>query len=833
MAPKTPKGCLSALSLFLMPESRFSSCVSRFAAPAFLILLVTAFFWEAALLRRTFFYLDIGLQHYPCRHFLAEQWKQGRWPLWCPEILGGYPLFAEGQAGAAYPLNLAIYPFLKTWAAMNVSIVLHYALAAVGVFLLLRLWVGRWAAVFGAMALALNGWSVSHLIHVPSICAAAWMPLAFYFLERVFREGKTRDIALCALCLAMPFLAMHTQVALYTCLAAFSYVVFRTALQWHQGNRGTAARAALAGGALFLIAFGFAAVQILPTREFLQNSDRGKDLGYEFLTYGSLPPPLLALFLMPRLLGSRGNATDWLAGPDFPFHEMNFYMGLLPLFLAVFALAKRRDAPTLFFALLLALSGLFMLGKYTPFYRIHEFLPVFNRLRMPCRYAYLALFSLSVLAGLGLDELMRPGAGELHGKARMGRKGILAGIAVAIFLPLATGLWTYGSFTAPSAEFLERLRTELLGDGLRGILFLVLSAAVLILFSNSGNPKSCFPALLVLISALDLWTANRRLNPTIEPAYYEEPPKTAQWLLKSVGVWEYGSMGVKETQDQSSPPPTPPHSYTPLLPHSHMLPFRSYDFDRREDPTGVPGWEFQWPYFELRERLNGCLSMSYGVTSFGGLVALRVERWWAFETGISANRLGVMAVRYVVGKPPRDTEFFRELSAGTPVPIYENLKAAPRAFFAQQAIRFSDMAALVQTLESPEFDPRTTVLLEDPEAPEAPMAPQKGLVRFRADEPDQVVLEVESDTPAYLVLADTWFPGWSATIDERPTAIYRANFFARAVYVPHGQHVVKFLYRPMSFRYGAITSIICILCCVWGCLVARKTTLFPNPRGPS
>jgi hypothetical protein len=247
----------------------------------------------------------------------------------------------------------------------------------------------------------------------------------------------------------------------------------------------------------------------------------------------------------------------------------------------------------------------------------------------------------------------------------------------------------------------------------------------------------------------------------------------------------------------------------------------------------VPGWEFQWPYFDLRERLNGCLPMNYGVASFSGLVALRTQRWWAFETGIGANRLGVMAVRYVVGKPPRDPEFFREIPAGTPVPIYENLKAAPRAFLAREALRFPDMAALVQTLESPEFDPRTTVLLEEPEAPAAPRSPQKSLVRFLADEPDRVVLEVETDAPAYLVLADTWFPGWSATIDERPTAIYRANFFVRAVYVPDGRHVVKFLYRPESFRYGAIISLICILCCVLGCWVARKTSLFPNPRGPS
>jgi len=191
-----------------IPKSRY---VLRFTPIAFLILLVAGFFWEATLLRRTFFQLDLAIHNYPFRHFFAEQWKLGRYPRWCPQILGGYPLFAEGQSGAAYPLNLLLCPFLKTWVAMNLSIVLHYALAAVGMYLLLRLWAGRWGAVLGAICYALNGWMVSHLIHLNAVSAAAWIPLAFYFVERAFREGKSGNILLAALALAMPWLAGHAQ----------------------------------------------------------------------------------------------------------------------------------------------------------------------------------------------------------------------------------------------------------------------------------------------------------------------------------------------------------------------------------------------------------------------------------------------------------------------------------------------------------------------------------------------------------------------------------------------------------------------------------------------
>jgi len=788
-----------------MPRSRITHYALRPAPLAFLFLLVAAFFWEATLLRRTFFHLDIALQNYPLRHFFAEQWKLGRWPLWCPQILGGFPLLAEGQAGAAYLPNLLLYPFLKTWVALNLSVILHYALAAVGMFLLLRLWTGPWGAALAALCYALNGWMVGHLIHLNALSAAAWIPLVFYFLERTFRRGTAWNLLCAAAAVAMPFLAGHVQVALYACLAVTLFVIFRMALEWRGGHRGAAGRTAIVGVILFLFAFGLAAIQILPSRELLQHSDRSGALSYDLLTHGSVPPSLLALFFMPRLFGSQGNATHWLSGQiDAPFHELNFYLGLLPLLLAALALIRRRDPPTFFFAILLALSGLFMLGKYSPFYRLHQLVPVFDRLRMPGRYAYLVVFSLAALAGLGFDRLI-PSGKEEDGKKTTTLKVLLAFAVVAVLLPLAVGLGAYRSFHASpnfSSELAVRLRKELLFDGIRSICFLALSAGLLAAFPAIRQEKrKWLAALAVLVVICDLWSTNRQLSPTIEPAYYEEPPATAKWL------------GYQGEEDER--PGT-------------FLNFRIYDFDRRKHPSGATGWQFRNPYFEDRETLNGCLPMSYGLASLNGHVGLYVDRWWAFGQGITANRLGTMAVRYVIGEPPRDQEWFRKIPTETPVPIYENLKAAPRAFLAKQAIPFSSMVELVTTLESPEFDPRTTVLLEDPKAPPAQQARPEGRVQFRQDDPDEIILEVESNGAAYLVLADTFFPGWLAAIDGRPTPIYRANFFARAIHVPSGEHVITFRYRPMSFRLGAwITAVFSFLGLV-GCLLYRRRTPFQS-----
>ena len=57
--------------------------------------------------------------------------------------------------------------------------------------------------------------------------------------------------------------------------------------------------------------------------------------------------------------------------------------------------------------------------------------------------------------------------------------------------------------------------------------------------------------------------------------------------------------------------------------------------------------------------------------------------------------------------------------------------------------------------------------------------------------------------PGYLVLTDTYYPGWQATVDGTPVEILPANHAFRAVPLDSGEHRVVFEYDPLSFRLGA------------------------------
>ena len=129
--------------------------------------------------------------------------------------------------------------------------------------------------------------------------------------------------------------------------------------------------------------------------------------------------------------------------------------------------------------------------------------------------------------------------------------------------------------------------------------------------------------------------------------------------------------------------------------------------------------------------------------------------------------------------------------------------ALPRAFVVFRVRACVDDASGLQLIHSGAIDFRDEAILAECDA--APVAGSGGRVRTAAVRHytcDRVVIETVTDAPGYLVLTDTWFPGWYATVDGVAQAIRRANHALRAVWVPAGRHTVEFRYAPHSVRTG-------------------------------
>ncbi len=73
-------------------------------------------------------------------------------------------------------------------------------------------------------------------------------------------------------------------------------------------------------------------------------------------------------------------------------------------------------------------------------------------------------------------------------------------------------------------------------------------------------------------------------------------------------------------------------------------------------------------------------------------------------------------------------------------------------------------------------------------------------------EPNYVEIEAVVGESKFLILSDTYYPGWKAHVDGKIDKIYRADYILRAVYLKPGKHIVKFTYDPFSFKIGMLIS---------------------------
>jgi len=91
-----------------------------------------------------------------------------------------------------------------------------------------------------------------------------------------------------------------------------------------------------------------------------------------------------------------------------------------------------------------------------------------------------------------------------------------------------------------------------------------------------------------------------------------------------------------------------------------------------------------------------------------------------------------------------------------------------------------------------------------------------GTCRIVRDGPVCVEIAVSADRPGRLILADAFYPGWLAWTDGvesdiEPVPLLGSAVTCRMVRMPAGEHVVRFAYRPRSFRRGAANSLVTAL----------------------
>ncbi|UCD58672.1 MAG: YfhO family protein, partial [Candidatus Hydrogenedentota bacterium] len=235
--------------------------------------------------------------------------------------------------------------------------------------------------------------------------------------------------------------------------------------------------------------------------------------------------------------------------------------------------------------------------------------------------------------------------------------------------------------------------------------------------------------------------------------------------------------------------------------------------------------------------LPPALSGVFGLYDLGNFNAVCVRRYTDFfrmyftplnestikmlrQEGDKADMLDLCNVKYILTAGYLNG-LSESLAYDEEIKIYENPGYFPRAFLADRAIWVPHVREVFETLESGVIDLKRTVVLESSEphpaesvAVEHPVTPV-GDAEITEYRENQVRIRTRTSSGSYLVLLDTFYPGWKAYVDGTPTKIMPAYYLFRAVRVPAGQHEVVFKYSPVSYKIGVLISLLGLFGTIW------------------
>lgn len=84
--------------------------------------------------------------------------------------------------------------------------------------------------------------------------------------------------------------------------------------------------------------------------------------------------------------------------------------------------------------------------------------------------------------------------------------------------------------------------------------------------------------------------------------------------------------------------------------------------------------------------------------------------------------------------------------------------------------------------------------------------------------PQTQTFQIKCSEDSTIVATELMFPGWVVRVDgEEAEAVHFEHRF-RGVNVPAGSHTVEWTYEPQSFRWGAVLSLLALLCCLGLCI---------------
>lgn len=742
---------------------------------------------------------------YAFRHWLAEQWKAtGHIPLWNPEIFGGLPFVAGMHGDIFYPTSW-LRLVLPTHIAMDLGFSVHYVLAGLFVYLLLRRLKVSWAgAVTGGFAYQLAG-PLASLVspgHDGKLFVSALLPLALIALVMAIRERRWEGYGLLALTVGLGILSPHYQMVYYMLLVAGLFALYLAfGAEDHPAPREAGIMLGVALGAV-LLGFGVGTIQLLPFYHYIPFSPRAVSYGgFEQATSYAVPWQHVPEFFLAGFAGSQG--TYW--GPNFLKYHSE-YLGLTVIALAAFgALASERRRLVWWLGGIGLLFLLIGLGASTPFYRVWwSVMPLVKQTRAPGMAMFAVAFVLSVFAAFAVERLeRREGGGASRWWMGIGAAVLLLGLAggwAGFARSLAEGL--------PPSQYVDHVEAVRQAASAIGAGAAVSGLALLLLglvtwaWTRGRLPVAVFALGLMTVVSADLWWAAR-------PFWrWSDPPDVELYGQDAITQYLRGQPLPYRVLDLSD------FTGFYVYPGSALMAFDipqllGHHGNQLHAFNELLGGKNQWTNLFVSRRLWDLFAVQYVLLPAGRDIGRQLPAWRdlaaEFDT-VFANVTASSGTQATLLERRTHVPYARVVPEAIPLP---DDRAIPVLASPRSGLPF-DRIVLVDTATAGPFDSLST--LPDAMASQATVeAWEPGHMKIR--------LDPAPEKDAWLMVSENWYPDWQVTVDGHAAEAVRGDVSLLTVRVPRGAREVEFQFESPDYRQARMVTFACLLLVVAGLAV--------------
>lgn len=741
-----------------------------------------------------FMAVDEIREFYPLLDFNYDNIKNGQIPLWNPYNFSGYPNLANWASAVFYPLHLVFFFLNKIQSFIFLKL---SAIALSGIFMyfyLNSLKLDKRSSFLGGIMFAFSStliiwgaeiWQAAHSI--------IWLPLVLLAIERFLEKKKISYVILGAAGLALSMMAGYMQPTIYIYLFSGIYALSRVFILKKSGTALSkkTIKDIFYICLMFMFSMLFSAVQLLPGIESFFLSPRRvislTDLNLSFL----LPLNHLLTFFVPDIFG-HFSTQNWFSKQPGQYYEQMVYIGVVPLVLTSVAFLHKKYRNYIIFFFLFAVISLLGIFNLPTSHLVYKLNVPFLSTAIPIRIIFITVFCFSALSAIGIDWWLK-------NKARS--KKIIISMLPLTIIYFSIGFWLLSSYmnrtnvnNFPPNWYITSARNFI-------IPFAVFASSVFVLivgiFINSFKKYLYFLILGIVIIHSFIFI-QKYLSFTKKDFFY---PKTAliSYVKNNIGTSRYFGYGEA------------------ALANNFTTVYKLYS-PEGYDPVNIKR------YNELLSSVNtgnlkGMASRSDAlIPNFDGFPT-------EDKNYFRLKMLDLLGVKYVgyfsketnLKKPEND--HFKLIWRNGNFMIFENKKTMDRAFLVPEASFVKEDSEIIKKIFDKKTDLSREVILEE-KVNQKTNSKSEGYAKITGYSPNQITIKVSSNSPQFLVLTDTYYPGWEATVNGSPTKVYRADYTFRAIQIPKGENEVVFSYKPKSFYIGLIVSISSILFAIGLCSLA-------------